>query len=129
MYPLNPFQIPQTPYLSALQVPQAPQTENIQYVSGKQGVESYQMAANSSAVFLDSSTNRFYTKHTDANGTATIKSFDYTESEEDKPIEYVTKAEFETFKAHLKGAGKNESNGDVRKQQNSNVGNRRNDEG
>ena len=107
MYPtMYPFQAPQ--YL--------PQTQqNIQYVNGKQSAESYQMPANSSVILMDSNLARFYMKQTDASGIATIKSYDFKETEEEKPVEYVTKAEFDKFKANLKGA-RHESTNDVRKQ-------------
>ena len=105
MYPLYPFQTPQLPV----------QTQNIQYVNGKQSAESYQMPANSSVILMDSNLPRFYMKQTDASGMATIKSYDFKETEVEKPKEYVTKAEFESFKAKLKGE-KHESSNDARKQ-------------
>ena len=110
MYPsMYPYQT--TPYL-----PQA-QPQTIQYVNGKQSAESYQMPANSSVILMDSNMARFYMKQTDASGMSTIKSFDFKESEEEKPTEYVTKQEFEKFKANLKGARHESSNDANRKQQ------------
>ena len=110
MYPIYPYQSFQTTPI----VPQATQT--IQYVNGKQSAESYQMPANSSVILMDSNTSRFYLKQTDASGMATIKTYDFKEIEADKPTEYVTKSEFEQFKAKLKG-GRNESFNDVKQQQ------------
>ena len=89
-------------------VPQPQQT--IQYVNGKQSVDSYQLPANSSVILMDSNLPRFYVKQTDASGLATVKSYDFKETEEEKPKEYVTKEEFETFKSTLKGVKHNESN-------------------
>lgn len=107
MYPtIYPFQ--PTPLMPAIQ------QQNIQYVNGKQSAESYQMAANSSVILMDSNLPRFYLKQTDASGLATIRAYDFKEVEEEKPQEYVTKQEFEKFKANLKGA-KNESANEVRK--------------
>lgn len=109
MYPtMYPYQTP--PFL-----PQQPQSQNIQYVNGKQSAESYQMPANSSVILMDSNIARFYMKQTDASGIATIKSYDFVETEEEKPQEYVTKQEFEKFKASVKGA-RHESSNDARKQ-------------
>ena len=105
MYPFN-----SSPFLGQ------PQTQNIQYVNNRASVDSYQMGPNSSVILMDSNLPRFYTKHTDASGAATIKSFDFKETEEEKPTEYVTKKEFEKFKASMKGA-KNEPTNDARKQQ------------
>lgn len=100
MYGMYPFQ---TPLIQ--------QTQNIQYVNGRQSAESYQMAPNSSVILMDSSKARFYMKQTDASGMATVKAYDFTEAEEDKPAEYVTKKEFEAYKAQMKGVN-DESNSD-----------------
>ena len=107
MYPLYPFQ--NTPYLQQ-------QVQNIQYVNGKQSAESYQLPANSSVILMDSNCARFYMKKTDASGLATIKAYDFKEVEDEKPQEYVTKAEFDKFKASMKGV-KHESTNDARKSQ------------
>ena len=85
MYPFLPYQ----------------STQNIQYVNGKQSAEAYQMTPNSSVILMDSNQARFYLKQTDASGMATIKVYDFHEAEEEKPAEYVTKSEFETFKAQM----------------------------
>ena len=106
MYGMFPYQ--PTPLL------QQPQT--IQYVNGKQSAEAYQMPVNSSVILMDSNQARFYMKQTDASGVATIKAYDFTESEEDKPKEYVTKQEFEAFKAKMKG-GRHEPVNDVDRKQ------------
>lgn len=101
MYGMYPFQ-----------APIIPQTQNIQYVNGRQSAESYQMAANSSVILMDTNKARFYMKQTDASGMATVKAYDFTEAEEDKPAEYVTKKEFEAYKAMMKGVNDNESDSD-----------------
>ena len=92
------------------------QTQNIQYVNGRTGADAYQMGANSSVILMDQNDSRFYLKQTDANGRATVRAYDFKEAEEAKPEEYVTKSEFESFKAKLKG-GRHEPVNDVRKQQ------------
>lgn len=109
MYPLSPYQV--APYLPQIQQPQ----QNIQYVNDKKSAETYQMAASSSVILMDANLPRFYMKQTDASGVATIKAYDFKEAEEEKPAEYVTKAEFEKFKASMRG-GRNESVNDARKQ-------------
>lgn len=93
MYPFFNYQ---SPYLSQ-------PTQNIQYVNGRQSAESYQMPANSSVILMDSNKARFYMKQTDASGMATVRAYDFKEVEENKAPEYVTKSEFETFKAEMKG--------------------------
>ena len=136
MYPTDPFQMNMNPFVPNMNIPQMQmpipiQQTSIKYVNGKQAVENQQMAAHSSDVFIDETAKKFYTKKTDATGNVTIKSFDYTESEDDKPVEYITRAEFESFKAKMKGANKHESNvnGKSSKQQDSDAGDRGNDEG
>lgn len=98
----NPFMMPQT------------QTRSINSVNGKASVESFYLPPNSSDVFLDESQRKMFTKHVDASGVASIKVYDYTESEEEKPTEYVTKEEFEKFKATIKGV-KHEPTENIRK--------------
>jgi len=83
-------------------------TQNIQYVNDRQSAEAYQLPVNSSVILMDSNRARFYMKQTDASGASTIKTFDFKEAEEDRPAEYVTKTEFNAFKAELKGV-ENES--------------------
>lgn len=92
------------------------QAQQIPYVNGKQSAESYQIPANSSVILMDSNAAKFYLKQTDASGIATIKSYDFKESEEEKPKEYVTKQEFEKFKASMRG-GKHESTNDATRKQ------------
>ena len=93
MYPIFNYQ---TPYVTQ-------PTQNIQYVNGRQSAESYQMMPNSSVILMDSNKARFYWKQTDASGMATVRAYDFKEVEENKAPEYVTKSEFETFKAEMKG--------------------------
>ena len=109
---LNPYQ---QQFLPQIQVPQ-PQPQGIQYVNDIKSAEAYQMPPNSSAILMDSNLSRFYMKQTDASGVATIKSYDFKETEQEKPTEYVTKAEFEKFKQSMKG-GRNESTHDANRKQ------------
>ena len=97
----------QSPFF--FQQQQTQQTHNINTVNGKASVESFYLPPNSSDVFLDEPNKKMYTKYVDSSGVASIKAYDYTESEEEKPVEYLTKAEFEAFKASMKGV-KNEPN-------------------
>ena len=117
MYPIYQYQ-------SFLSQP----TQSIQYVNGKQSAEGYPLTANSSVILMDSSMPRFYVKQTDASGMATLKAYDFTEVEEEKPVEYVTKEEFESFKKNMKGA-KHESSNDARERskQHDDAGHGRND--
>ena len=120
MYPIYQYQ-------SFLSQP----TQSIQYVNDRKSAESYPMTANSSVILMDSNLPRFYLKQTDASCMATVKSFDFKETEEEKPTEYVTKAEFESFKEKMKGV-KHESFNDARERertkQHNDASNGRNDE-
>ena len=107
----NPYQ---TQFMPQLQMAPA-QAQSIQYVKDRQSVDAFQMAANSSVILMDQNLPRFYIKQTDASGVATVKSYDFKETEAEKPVEYVTKSEFEKFKQSMKG-GRNESTNDARKQ-------------
>ena len=115
---LNYYSPMQAPFMAQPQfVTPAPQeTEDIKYVNGKQGAEAYQMFANRKAILMDANLPRFYMKQTDANGQATIKSFDFKETETEKPVEYVTKEEFESFKEKMKGV-RHESTNDANREQ------------
>ena len=119
MYPIYQYQ-------SFLSQP----TQSIQYVNGKQSADGYPMSPNSSVILMDSNLPRFYLKQTDASGIATVKAYDFKEVKEEKPVEYVTKSEFETFKEKLKGDNRNESTYDARerKQQYDDASNGRYDE-
>ena len=110
----------QNPFMAQLMPPPqivAQPQQNIQYVNGKQSVDSYQLPANSSVILMDSNLARFYVKQTDASGLATVKSYDFKETEEEKPKEYVTKEEFETFKSSLKGVKHESNNADANRKQ------------
>lgn len=98
MYPMiNPYPSILTPTIPNMQTP----VQGIQYVNGRASVDSIQLPPNSSGIYVDSNVTKFYTKHTDASGAAVIKEFDFTESVPKPPAEYVTKEEFESFKAEL----------------------------
>lgn len=104
----------QSPFMMPFQQQAQPQAQNIKTVNGKASVESYYLQPNSSDLFMDEGNRKIYAKYVDASGATTIKCFDYTEAEEEKPKEYVTKEEFEKFKASMKGV-KHESNENTRK--------------
>lgn len=103
------YPTPAFPNLFPNQVTSQP-TPTIQYVDGQQGAEQISLPPNASGVYLDNNKKDMYIIHTDANGKATVQVCYYKEKEKEKPKEYVTKEEFEKFKANLKGGMKHESN-------------------
>ena len=108
MYSLYPT-IPNV-FSTPLNVGATQPTQTIQYVNGLPAVEQVSMPPNTSSVFLDNNGKDMYIKQMDANGTATIKVYDYKEKQKEKPKEYVTREEFERFKANLKDGVKHEPN-------------------
>lgn len=87
----------------------------IQWVQGESGAKSFPVGANSTALLMDSETQKFYIKTVDASGMPQpLRSFRYEEIKEvatspapAKPnVEYVTKAEFEKAIAELSATRK-----------------------
>ena len=97
----------QTSYPGSLTpfVPSPP--PHIDYVQGIDGAKEYlkNMPANGQAVLMDKDEAKFYVVSKDANGNAAPVAFAHftleTEQTPEVP-EYVTKRDFETFKAELK---------------------------
>lgn len=77
-----------------------PQTD-IQFVNGRASAEVYVMPPSSRIILMDSNLARFYLKETDATGFAKITAYDFSEVVEPEPtsVEYITKQEFEEWKA------------------------------
>lgn len=118
MYPNYASQPFQNPYAAGqvaanrlAQMPQAPTGMNpyaqmnmqpqsdLQFVNGRESVDVYPMAPNSKVLLMDSTMPRFYIKQTDASGMATVNAYDFTAASEKPAEEYVTRAEFEEWKA------------------------------
>lgn len=71
--------------------------DDIKIVNGRQSAEQYSMYPNSRVLLLDSNTDRFYLKETDAAGMSRIRTFDFKEVIE-KPLEeknYITMEQLE----------------------------------
>lgn len=94
-------QIPQIPAMGAnpyAQMNMQPQSD-LQFVNGRESVDVYPMAPNSKVLLMDSTMPRFYIKQTDASGMATVTAYDFTAATDAPAEEYVTRAEFEEWKA------------------------------
>lgn len=82
----------------ALQVP---------WVNGEIGAQAYIIAPNSALILMDSDNPIFYIKTSDSSGRASIQAFRYEELKptQAQPVQdnqmYVTKEEFERFKASI----------------------------
>lgn len=100
--PIPQFAPPQTPQDSGqkpvLQVP---------WVNGDVGAQAYLVPPNSATILMDSDRPIFYIKTSDASGRASIQAFKYEEIKAEtappapQGVGYVTKEEFEAFKASL----------------------------
>lgn len=108
-----------------MQVPQpnvAPVQQNnngLIWVQGEAGAKSYMVPPNSTVMLMDSESQRFFLKSTDASGMPQpLRVFEYSErhvnAPKTAPIEqtidyssFATKAEFEAFKDEIEGVLKN----------------------
>ena len=95
------------PYNSTPQPQNAPVAAagGIVWVQGESGAKSYPVSPNTSALLMDSETQKFYIKTVDASGVPQpLRTFAYEEVKADAPVptaEYVTRAEFEKALAEL----------------------------
>lgn len=112
--PYYPQMIPQS------NIPQSNNNNsNLIWVQGEAGAKSYLVAPNTTVQLWDSEAQVIYLKSADASGMPSMKVIDYTirdAAPTSKPIQqtvdYVTKSEFDTFKAEIQkiiGGRQNES--------------------
>lgn len=108
----------QNPYLSQpMQTNYVNQQSNgVNWVQGEAGARSWMLAPNQTVLLMDSETQRFFIKAADASGMPLpLRIFEYKEvsgNQSVNPIaetKYVTKDEFEAFKAELLKGGKKDA--------------------
>lgn len=75
-------------------------TLQIPWVNGEVGARAYIIPPNSAVLLMDSDNNRFYIKSSDANGRATIETFDYARHSEEAvdTSQFITRAEYNSLK-------------------------------
>jgi hypothetical protein len=105
-YPQFPMQMQSTPQQ---------QVTPMQFVQSRESAMQFQMPNNCSVALFDQNEQRFYVKTTDASGSATLKTFSYTEDVADDPAnKYATKDDIEELKKQIeeikKGSINNERN-------------------
>ncbi len=88
-------------------------SSGIIWVQGENGAKSYIVPANSTALLMDSESQRFYIKSVDGSGMPQpLRIYEYSEiTAKQDPVpgpEYVTKAEFEKALADLRKAARDE---------------------
>ena len=116
----------QSQYYTQLQQGYAPQMQapvqnqqagpnSIIWIQGDQAAKSYMVAPNTTVLLMDSESQRFYLKSSDASGMPQpLRVFEYTETtqtakakEPDAPAvdfsAYATKAEFDAFRSEIQG--------------------------
>ena len=68
-------------------------------VNGPESASAYQMPPNSRQILMDKNIARFYLVETDATGMKTMKAYDFEEAREPSQPEYLTRREFEEWRA------------------------------
>ena len=127
----NPYQ-PQ--YMSQMQLTQPsmsytpPQQNNngLIWVQGEAGAKSFLVQPNTTVLLMDSESQRFYLKSSDASGMPLpLRIFEYSERPQNSPnpvsntqtVDYstfATKAEFEAFKSEIEGILNGRNNQEVK---------------
>jgi len=95
---------------------QNPQNGNLTWVQGVEGAKAHVTAPGVPALLMDSESERFFIKTTDASGMPLpLRVFEYKEVTNNAPVNkapdmsgYVTREEFEQYKASVGKAAKNE---------------------
>ena len=77
---------------------------DLQMVNGPESAMAYQMPPNSRQVLMDKNMARFYLVETDATGMKSMKAYDFAEAEEEPRAEYLTRREFEEWRASYESA-------------------------
>ena len=97
-----------------------PASSGVNWVQGEAGARSWMTAPNSTVLLMDSEAERFYIKTTDASGMPQpLRVFEYRETTQgsrgaafqpqtENLSAYVTKAEFDAFKAELRKEAEHE---------------------
>jgi hypothetical protein len=89
---------------------QQEQPQNLIRVNGLEGAKAYQMSANSTVALFDSNNDLMYVKSTDGAGFPSIRTFTFSELQEEpkaeQNVDYISREEFEEFKKELMNNGK-----------------------
>lgn len=93
-------QMPQMPAMGANPYAQPNMQPNqVQFVNGPESVDAYPLGPNESVILMDRNRPRFYFKQADAAGVASSTAYDFSVANDAPAEEYVTRAEFEEWKA------------------------------
>lgn len=78
----------------------------IQYVNSPESADSFNLPPNKTAVLFNQNSDEFYIISSDASGSRTRNDFTYKPKAKDKPVEFVTRAEFDELKDLVSGKSK-----------------------
>ena len=102
-YPTQNYQIPQFPTFNSM----TSTIPEVQYVPSSESVDAFNIPPNKTAVWFNENKDELYIIRTDASGSRVKKEFTYKEKAKDARLEYVTRGEFEDFKAEYEEVIKN----------------------
>ena len=102
-YPTNNYHVPQFPTYT----PIATNIPEIQYVNSPESADAFNLPPNKTAVLFNQNNDEFYIIQSDASGTRTRNDFTFKPKAKDARSEYVTRGEFEDFKAEYEEVIKN----------------------
>ena len=99
-YPVNNYHVPQYPTYNTINT----NIPEIQYVNSPESADAYALPPNKTAVLFNQNNDEFYIITSDASGSRTRSDFTFKAKEKGKPVEYVTKDEFDEFKSECEVA-------------------------
>ena len=107
MFPTVPYQYaptstPAFPTFNPIQT----NIPEIQYVNSPESADAFNLPPNKTVVLFNSNNDEFYIVQSDASGSRTRTDFTFVKKAKDSRSEYVTRGEFEDFKASLDGPKK-----------------------
>lgn len=94
-YPTNNYHVPQFPTFT----PMNTSIPEIQYVNSPESADAYTLPPNKTCVLFNQNNDEFYIISADASGSRTRNDFTFKPKAKDARSEYVTRGEFDDFKA------------------------------
>jgi len=102
-YPTSNYHAPQYPAFTPINV----NIPEIQYVNSAESADAFNLPPNKTAVLFNQNNDEFYIIQSDASGARTRNDFTFKAKAKDARSEYVTRGEFEDFKAEYEEVIKN----------------------
>ena len=78
----------------------------IQYVNSPESADAFNLPPNKTAVLFNQNADEFYIISSDASGSRTRNDFTFKAKSKEKPVEFVTRAEFDELKDLVTGKSK-----------------------